>query len=642
MKKKFIKVITILTLIACLTIGLVSCAPEGGDTGNSGSGGGKPSLKKIPYDQIVTNDEQNAVESFFAKVGDIFGKPFEKVENADNIYFATSGLAYLKNEGKSTYYNFGVEAVLDRNITDTLNKNAVLVTVTIGDTKSLNTGNEKVVNMYYAGKDTDDCILFNSTTLDKKIKLGNINDLKVSLKDFFDLPNTTVGDLLNEIENSGLGGMISSALGCTITDLVEQQVPKLLAKAMYDTNNMPAFSENDGVFSFNINSGNVTNALQKFFARGANVASGIANETYDPIYDYNNSPDKKDDLKNNSDMFFSKFNTVISALNVLIKEENNKLAENIRDWTNVEFSENAFNLKVDFTKTENGIENGKVAFKLDKNASISLPKSKEGLYVIPFNKDIECGIENFAMTVKPKTTETIDLGDKQAKFDEINAKDAQNLVDINTTGKFDVTYKKINNQGHFIDGENTTITKTYTATCEANIDIFSLLKIDKTRLDNAELVKSAFGTFSLVIMDGETEISSVKWENDSLVVRQGANVVKTYDAEKIAQLALNAKGKILALMKSSLFDLIDLNAIRNIKDLFDIKSKIISADIDVKILGLFKLTYKDIFGEDIFGEKETLATILFPNMKVTEDNKEVDYKVFSFDFTIKTAPEGTI
>lgn len=678
MKKIFIKAITVVTLILCLSLSLAACGNKGGADNNE-----KPQLGKVPYANIVSDSEKTAVNSFLEKITNAFSKPFEVTKadengNKKDLFFTASGVLELypastdtsfeyEDQTKTIYTKFDFQAIIDQNITASSNKTNAIVSVVIGGSKTLNKGDEITAVFYYDASESENVLISvsqpNKATVnlnnykfkfEKKIKVGNLNDLIKALPlELIPIDSNPILDLLKELDaDSLIGSAIKTMLGTTLTDFANQQLTQLFTRMLFNGTDTltPAFADDNDTYSMEITSQNLNNALKSFFNRGVQVAKAIKNNSYNPLKDFINNNDKDDVLNNDSDMFFSKFESLINTINSTLKQN---LSNQLGDWADLTISDNALNIKTKFTKTDYGISNGEILFNLNKNSTITIPKYEAAptTITLPFGFAFKLSDLNFAIK-EYSATDVIDQGAFADKITELKTLPVSNILDVNEQNiALTAVYKEVDNQGNDITDKagNLNLTeKQYTVSFAANVDLFSFLKLDKsnTAAVNNGFVEAAFDNFELTVKNSDNLINfNAKWDNENkkIVITKFETITKEISSSDIAAALLTAKEQASNFNDISLINIIqgflpgggsDLNILNALKITVSATDITIPVGIDNALLKLFGLDYKTLFGleNDI-----DIASELFPAYTTGEGTATKYYKIHSIKYVFPSA-----
>ncbi len=593
MKKKTLKGIIVFTLLLCLTFAFAGC-------------GDKPptpqveeKANELEYKHIVTEEQKKAVQDFFKEVGDAFGVPFKKIENKD-AFFETSydistpapegDTTFTYDETKKVYVKFEFQSVIKA---EKVNESKALLKVKAGGTMALNNGDEYEVLAYFDTATENVALRLAKggvTQFERNVIIGNVQKIKEDnpVKDF----NFSLATIIKALDSAlSSQPFIIGALGCNIETLYNQQVVRLLTRAMYVENNSvlePAFNSANGKYSLNIDSNQVQSAAKSFFERAAFIQG---DKQYNPKKDYN-TDNKKDILDNDSDDFFK--GNILEAAGV---------SGDWKDWDeHFKFSDNAFNFSMNFDKTSDGVENGNITVKVSKDASVTYPaKPKDSPVTITTKvmakKGVELEVTNFKLSVKELGDNAVNTDDCKADIERIQALAPENLAKFKAEGVASAKYDAVE--------------KNFDYSIDADVNVFALLNKTIT----ADTVKGAINVLNFTVKEGETVVFSAVWDNSAktLAVKYADGTTKDVTAEEIATMITKAKAKMNDLSETPLTkifndlirELINNNGLEKIKLLKGIAINVsegtvtIPSGIDSALLSILGLSYKDFVGVEL-------------------------------------------
>ena len=593
MKKKTLKGIIVFTLLLCLTFAFAGC-------------GDKPptpqveeKANELEYKHIVTEEQKKAVQDFFKEVGDAFGVPFKKIENKD-AFFETSGdisipapegnTTFTYDETKKVYVKFEFQSVIKA---EKVNESKALLKVKAGGTKTLNNGDEYEVLAYFDTATENVALRLAKggvTQFERNVIIGDVQKIKEDnpVKDF----NFSLATIIKALDSS-LGSTVQNFLHCNIESIYNQQIVRLLTRAMYVENNSvlePAFNSANGKYSLNIDSKQVQSAAKSFFERAASIQKDTQ---YNPKKDYN-TDNKKDILDNDSDTFLQ-----TSILELA------SLSGDWKDWDeHFKFSDNAFNFSMNFDKTTDGVENGNITVKVSKGASVTYPAKPKGspdtiiTTKVMAKKGVDLEVTNFKLSVKELGDNAVNTDGCKADIERIQALAPENLAKFKAEGVASAKYDAVE--------------KNFDYSIDADVNVFALL--DKTII--AGTVKGAINVLNFTVKEGETVVFSAVWDNSAktLAIKYADGTTKDVTAEEIATMIKKAKAKMNDLSETPLTkifndligELMNNNGLAKIKLLEGIDINIISegtvtipGGIDSALLSVFGLSYKDFVGVEL-------------------------------------------
>ena len=596
MKKTLLKGLTVVTLLICLVTALVGCGGNKG--GGTPSGNDKPADVTLKHPFLVDNTAP--ATDFLKSVLNTFTNPFEG-KAGDLLTKASSNMNI-----NGTNVVIDIQAIV--NVDNNKNINLKEIYAYADATNKVN------IAMYFKNNNADtDALLVHIDTdasakkqihFEEKIAIGNINKIGTEVNK---IGKPDLSNILADLDQN-LGIDLNTVIGSDLQSLFSQQISQLIARMMYDENNQPLFSEKDGKVTFNLDSTNFNNATKDFFNRANAVNNDIEANKYDVTADDKNG---KDVLCNNSDMFYNK-------LAGLINLDYAKWAE-----TFAVKNDNAitpFTLEMSYDKNTNGISNGIVKFNVANGTYLQYP-GKDGTAAktnTPArNITIEATNLSFTVdTISDAATQVINTDTFKNKAEIETKENAINLVNFQLTGKL---------QGHNTKLQ-TTLVKDYTYSLDVNVNPFILVTIKDTKSnDFVTILNNAFTDFNFVVKNGEAIQYQLSWEYNKGLVNKEGNIV--LNIKDVANAIIKVKSSFTTRNNQPLSSYIDLGKLVGMIASGETPSMIkdangkftglvdIPAGFDTKVLEIMKLSYKDLFAndiniiEDIFGLNSGITNV---------------------------------
>lgn len=606
MKKTLLKGLTVVTLLLCLVTALFGC---GGDKNSKPTTPVEPPKVELKHPFLI--DDTTEASNFLKSIMDTFTNPFEN--KTGDLYTKTGSTLTING----TVVNLDIQAIVNVD-----NNNINLKEIfAYADAQ-----NKAKVCLYFKNTNSDtDALIAHVKTypgtakvvdFNEKITIGNINNITAEGRK---LGKPDFSNLLTEL-NTAFGVDLSNFIGTDLQTLFDQQIIQLVARMMYDENNKPLFTENNGKVSFKIDSNNINDVVKLFFERGNKVAT---DESYDPELDDKNGVDE---LKNNSDNFFKELPGLLELINGMVPT---KVSTNLGAWANLFAITNTNNsivpcsLDLSYDKTESGIENGTIKFNAAAGTFIEYPAldGTTKLHTGKLAKDIKFEATNLNISIVELGANKVDTANFENKT-AIEGQTAINLVNFKLDGKI---------QGHKAD--KTVLDRTYTI--DVDMNPFTMFLVSgKNANKNVEILNNAFNKFELIVKDGTKTVYSLIWKDSvGFVDESGKNVMSaTTVANAIITTKANfssknghsitsyiALDKVVALVKDKIYP---TKVMENGKFTGFIN---IPVGFDTKVLEILNLSYNFIFGKgkdidfvgNIFGMNSGVQNVY---VSITQDS----------------------
>lgn len=602
MKKTLLKGITVLTLLLSLVFAFAGCGEK------EPAAPSKPTetQKELAHKHIVSETEKNDALNFLKEVSNAFGLPFDSVKDKD-AFFTTSGdisvnadpndKTFVYDESKKVYINFKFQTEINK---ADVNKSKAMLKVTTGGTAGLKNGDEVVVFAYFDAASENvlvsakkgEAVLFEKNAIIGDVsaiaKENPIKPIDFSLEDIFDA-----------IDKSNLGSMANAVVG-SLKDLYNQQILRLVARAMYtgqSGNLVKAFNVEGNKYSVSVDSNQVEGAVKDFFFRAGKIQN---DDKYDPKKDYNTN-NTNDVLDNDSDKALKSFD----FLAPLLKDVGVDISGDWGVWHEVfDLSDNAFAIKASFDKTATGIENGNVSVNVKGGSTLSYPTADgKKVDVVISRNDVNFELKNFKVSVSELGDSKVDTTGCDEEITRLSTLPSENLAKFNVEGKVSAKY------------DETTV-KDYTYALDVDMNVFAFLTVNAT--NGEQVVKDAITKLNFTVKEVDTVVFSAVWndENGTLKVTYANANTKDVTAKELADMIVKSKAKASELGSKSLVDLINsikIDSFGSIPKGFVVDGVngtiTIPAGIDKAIMGIFGLSYTDFIGTDL-----DIVNAIFPKV----------------------------